>query len=158
MTTQTTEIPAVIGHYSEPATMIDPSRLEWLPGFPSHDGETRLLWHAWRGRPGEEQSIASLHTAIVRDVVSHMVVDAPGVTHNENLIAEYGYVTDPRRREHESHHPFVAWRVVRDSDGEVVYDSLTEASSHWRVIRAGVPMEWGRTIRALQIDGKLPLH
>lgn len=154
----TNTIPAVIGHYMTPATQVDPTRLDYQPGFPSHDGETRLQWHAYDRHwdPKQERSVATLYTAIVRDTVDHLVVTGPGTSNYEKLTAEYGYVQDARRRDHESHHPMVAWRLVRDSDGAVLYDSLTMAGEHHRVVHADVPLGWAEAVRRARNAGELP--
>lgn len=154
----TTTIPAIIGHYSEPETQVDPARLTYASGFPSHDGVSRLDWRVWDGHwdPRQEKPLAHLETAIVCDRVDHMTIPAPGVTSNEKLIAWYDIVRDDRLRSFESHHIYVAWRLVREADGEVLYDSLTQAGRHWRVVGAGVPMGWGDVVRELKNDGRLP--
>lgn len=157
--TNSTTIAAVIGHYMEPSTQVDPARLAWAPGYPSHDGETRIQWQVWDRHydPRQERPLASLHCAIVRDTVDHLVVDAPGQScHYEKLTASYGYVRDARLRKHEGHHPQVAWRLVRDSDGAVLYDSLTMAGEHHRVIPADIPLAWGDVVRSLRDAGDLP--
>jgi hypothetical protein len=155
--TNSTTVSAVIGHYSEAATPVDPSRLTWAPGYPGHDGSTRIQWKVWDGHwdPRQVRPLAHLECAIVRDTVSHLVVDAPGVCHYEHITAMYDYVRDERLREHESHHPYMAWRVVSE-DGVVLYDSLTHASEHHRVVHADIPLAWGSVVRELRNRGLLP--
>jgi hypothetical protein len=149
---------AVIGHYSEPATQVDPDRLTWAPGYPSHDGATRVQWRVWDDHwdHAQRRAVATLYCAIVRDAVSHLVVDEPGVScHYEHLTAEYDYVRDARLCDHEVHHPYMAWRIVRDDDGVVLYDSLAHAGRHHRVVHAGVPMGFGEVVRELRRSGAL---
>lgn len=67
-------MPTIIRHYVEPPIQVDPSRLTWAPGYPSHDGSTRIEWHVWDTAPQPWRSIARLECDIVCDSVSHLVV------------------------------------------------------------------------------------
>ena len=47
---------------------------------------------------------------------------------------------------------------MRDVDGAILYDSLTEAGSHHRVVPADVPLAWGAVVRELRNDGEIPAN
>lgn len=148
-----TTVTAILGSSGE-CVAVDPDRLVWRLGYPSHDGETWLQHAHWSQHwdPKQEVRLASLHGAIVRDAVSQLVIDSPGVCHYDHHTAEYGFVPG----DHRLHHPYFAWRVVRESDGTVLYDSLTAAGEYWRVVHSDVPLGWGNVIRQLINDGHLP--
>lgn len=132
---------------------IDRDRLVYAAGYPSSLGpeHDRLQLSVWISDTTAE---ARLEAAIVSDSVSHLVIDAPGKTHYETLSAEYGYVTAPHK-EHELHHVLYVWRLVRDRDGKVLYDSLTSSES-WRTCSSNnTPLDWGNAVRAARNAGEL---
>ena len=133
---------------------IDPNRLTYEPGYPSSLGpeHDRLQLCVW---PSGDVSEAHLEAAIVSDSVDHLVVDIPGEKcHHEKLTAEYGYVTADFAR-HERHHAVYVWRLVRESDGKILYDSL-DAHESWRTCySSNSPLDWGSVVRRLRNAGAL---
>lgn len=111
-----TAVTAILGSSGE-RVAVDPDRLVWHPGYPSHDGKTWLQHAHWSRHWDSKQEVrlASLHGAIVRDAVSQLVIDAPGVCHYDRHTAEYGYV--PTRRTRSVAAPWsctpLAWRPSR---------------------------------------------
>jgi hypothetical protein len=134
--------------------VIDPSRLVYAPGYPSCLGpeHERLQLSVWIDGKIIE---AHLEAAIVFDNVSHLVVDVPGKTcHYETLTAEYDFVTAPHK-DHELHYAVYVWRLVRDRDGKVLYDSL-DGSESWRTCTSSnSPLDWGSVVRRLRNTGEL---
>lgn len=132
---------------------IDPSRLSYEPGYPSCLGpeHDRLQLSVWLGGSAE----AHLEAAIVHDSVDRLVVNVPGKKcHYEKLRADYGYVT-AEHKEFEAHWPVYVWRVVRDHDGKVLYDSL-DAHESWRTANgSNSPLDWSTAIRRLRNAGEL---
>ncbi|HSX23338.1 MAG TPA: hypothetical protein VLE97_11245 [Gaiellaceae bacterium] len=133
---------------------IDPSRLVYRRGYPSslgpeHDHLQLSVWNA------KEVAEAHLEAAIVSDTVDHLVVDVPGEKcHNEKLTAEYSYVT-AEHKEHELHHVVYVWRLVRASDGKILYDSLDAHESRRTCGSSDSPLEWGEIVRRLRGAGEL---
>ena len=135
---------------------IDPSQLSYAPGYPSCLGpeHAHLQLSVWLGRQRGDISEAHLEAAIVRDTVSRLVVDVPGEKcHYERLTADYGYVT-AEHQEHETHHPRYVWRIIRECDGKVLYDSLN-AHESWRTACCDAPLDWSSVIRSLRGAGEL---
>lgn len=134
---------------------IDTRRLSYARGYPSSLGPEHapLQLSVWNAR---EVAEAHLEAAIVSDSVSHLVVDVPGEKcHYETLTAEYGYVT-AEHKEHELHHVVYVWRLVRESDGKILYDSIGEASESWRTCGSSdAPLDWGEIVRRLRNAGEL---
>jgi hypothetical protein len=139
---------------------VDPARLTWRVGHPTHDGETWLDWRVWD--TDRMTALAHLETAIVSDTVSTITPDSGQYGTPGYVPARYGKLTGSYDLADTTayqgvvlHHPMVAWRMVRE-DGTILFDSLTQASSYWRVVRSGVPMEWGEAVRQAVARGELP--
>jgi len=160
-------------YYNEPI-MFDPSKLEWRDGHPSHDGTTWLRWGAWVDRWEEttagwvkhEDLVARLETAIVYDVVDLLIHDGKGTTWYDKLTTMYRYVNvaahvptrgGMRAGTTEMHHPYVAARIVRVSDGAIVASSLTSGEYH-RVMSSdnAVSFWWGPTLREARYRREIP--
>ena len=133
---------------------IDRDRLVYAAGYPSSLGpeHDRLQLSVWISDTTAE---AHLEAAIVSDSVSHLVVDVPGQKcHYETLTAEYDYVTADHA-EHELHHLVYVWRLVRDRDGKVLYDSL-DGSEAWRTAySSNSPLDWSDAVRRARNAGEL---
>lgn len=123
--------------------LIDTDRLRYAPGYPSSLGPevSRLHLSVWIG---DDLPEARLETALVGDRLK---------TNGATLTAEYDYVVAPHL-DYEWHDPFYAWRIVRNRDEKIVYDSL-QASETRRLASGGQPVDWVRAVRALQATGEL---
>ncbi len=120
---------------------VNREKLRYETGYPSSLGpeHARLLMNVHKSDGSIE---ARIECAIVRDLVGIVTVDAPGVASSEYLSQDYGYVVDLRAA-HALHYLHVAWRVVRVSDGSVLYDSLEDVEPSRRVVvSVGGPSAW----------------
>lgn len=141
---------AIIGHYMDPPTEFDTERLEWRSGYPSSTEDEQVDWGVWL--PDGNTRVAHLETAIVRDTVSAVWGDGTGPATHEHQTELYDRIHTCGAG---LHYLYVAWRLVRDADGAVLYDSL-DAGAHHRVVRADIPLGFGNRVREAVRAGQLP--